>query len=111
MNVIHPDICPNCGTQLIPQSVPHHNDINLFDESEVKRLIFENEALLRITEGVYKKDNCPHYYNLLKTRDIDADIVIICFEDAAAWLHLYEEMLDKYELSAIAAHCIGVMAK
>ena len=107
MNVIHPEVCPNCGIQL----VPHLNDIKAPNEIEVKRLISENEALSKLTEGVYKKDSCPHYYNLLKTGDIGADIIIICFEDAAAWLHLYEKVLYKYELSAIAAHCIGVMAK
>ncbi len=107
MNVMHPEVCPNCGIQL----VPHLNDIKSSDEIEVKRLIFENESLSKITEGVYKKDNCPHYYNLLKTRNIGSDIIIICFEDAGARLHLYEEVLYKYELSAIAAHCIGVMTK
>ncbi|HEX3029612.1 MAG TPA: hypothetical protein VHT34_09995 [Clostridia bacterium] len=107
INVIHPEVCPNCGIQL----VPHLNDIKATDELEVKRLIFENEPLSKVTEGVYKKDNCPHYYNLLKNVNIGADIIIICFEDATAWLHLYKEVLYKYELSAIAAHCIGVMAK
>ena len=107
MNVTNPEVCPNCGIQL----VPHLNDIKEPDEIEVKRLISENEALSKVTEGVYKKDSCPHYYNLLKNRNISADIIIICFEDSAAWIHLYEEVLDKYELSAIAAHCIGVMSK
>ena len=106
MEVVHPEVCPNCGIQL----VTYHNDIKEPDEA-VKRLVFENETLSKITEGVYKKDSCPHYYNLLKTGNIGADIIIICFEDAAAWLHLYEEVLCKYELSAIAAHCIGVMSK